>query len=122
MGLPTKARKAGKGASVITVNKDDFFHYTNFRILDSIGYPGAYRKFMLKRKEQGADWAVRMNEHVLSVQRSIKDLSILELFRFTKAPFSPPWTLQRALWRTHRTPCKRALSAAVRLLFLKLRT
>ena len=78
MGLPTKARKAGKGASVITVNKDDFFHYTNFRILDSIGYPGAYRKFMLKRKEQGADWAVRMNEHVLSVQRSIKDLSILE--------------------------------------------
>ena len=78
MGLPTKARKAGKGASVITVNKDDFFHYTNFRILDSIGYPGAYRKFMLKRKEQGADWAVRMNEHVLSVQHSIKDLSILE--------------------------------------------
>jgi len=62
----------------MVVNEEDFFHYTNFRILDSIGYPGAYRKFLLRRKDQGSEWAIKMNNHVVVVQHSIRELSILE--------------------------------------------
>ena len=39
---------------------------------------GSYRKFMIRRKEQGAEWAAKMNDHVVVVQHSIKELSILE--------------------------------------------
>jgi len=46
--------------------------------LDSIGYPGAYRKFLLKRKEQGAEWAQQMNGHVQGVQTALKELQQLE--------------------------------------------
>jgi hypothetical protein len=54
------------------------FHYVQFKILDSIGFPGAYRKFMLKRKEQGAPWAVQMGEHVAQVLAGVKELTLLE--------------------------------------------
>ena len=64
--------------SATVVHEDDFYHYVNFRILDSIGYPGAYRKFMIRRREQGADWAVKMNDHVVMVQHAVKELAILE--------------------------------------------
>lgn len=60
------------------VHEDDFYHYVNFRILDSIGYPGAYRKFMFRRRDQGSEWAVKMNDHVLMVQHAVKELAILE--------------------------------------------
>ena len=64
--------------SAAVIHEDDFFHYVNFRILDSIGYPGAYRKFMIRRRDQGAEWAVKMNDHVFMVQQAVKDLTILE--------------------------------------------
>ena len=53
---------------------DDFEHYINFRILDSIAYPGTYKKFMLARKEQDAPWAVEMAARVQTVQSAIHDL------------------------------------------------
>jgi hypothetical protein len=62
----------------ILMDEADMHQYVTFRILDSIGYPGAYRKFMIKRKEQGADWAVQMNLHVGRVQQALKELSLLE--------------------------------------------
>ena len=65
-------------AAKVLVHEEDMYQYVNFRVLDSIGYPGAYRKFMLKRKEQGAEWAVKMNEHVVGVQHALKELSLLE--------------------------------------------
>lgn len=65
-----------RSASVI--HEEDFYHYVNFRILDSIGYPGAYRKFMIRRRDQGAEWAIKMNDHVLMVQHAVKELAILE--------------------------------------------
>ena len=74
----TNTKNLSTSMMVMDVNKEDFNQYVNFRILDSVGYPGAYRKFMLKRKEQGAEWAVKMNAHVLTVQHSIKELSIIE--------------------------------------------
>ncbi len=74
-GGGNKHRHAG---TTMVVDEEDFFHYTNFRILDSIGYPGAYRKFLLRRKEQGSEWATKMNNHVIVVQHSIRELSILE--------------------------------------------
>ena len=46
------------GSTHMTVHKEDFYHYVNFRILDSIGYPGAYRKFMLCR------WDILMRNHI----------------------------------------------------------
>jgi hypothetical protein len=52
----------------------DFEGYIQFRILDSIAYPGTYKKFMLARKEQGVDWAIQMSQHVHTVQAAIKDL------------------------------------------------
>lgn len=64
--------------SAAIVHEDDFYHYVNFRILDSIGYPGAYRKFMIRRRDQGSEWAVKMNDHVVMVQHAVKELAILE--------------------------------------------
>ena len=67
-----------KPARSLPIDAEDVFQYASFRILDSIGYPGAYRKFMLKRREQGADWALQMNSHVQGVQGALKELSLLE--------------------------------------------
>lgn len=74
-GDPEPARTKSTSA---LVNQDDFHQYVNFKMLDSIGYPGAYRKFMLRRRDQGAGWAKKMNEHVAMVSHAIKELSILE--------------------------------------------
>ena len=60
------------------LEQEDFAAYVNFKILDTIGYPGAYRKFLLKRKDQGAGFAVKMNGHINSVQAGVKALSLLE--------------------------------------------
>jgi len=57
-----------------TVSVADFEGYIQFRILDSIAYPGTYKKFMLARKEQGVAWAVQMSTHVHSVQSAIREL------------------------------------------------
>jgi hypothetical protein len=70
--------EAGVIRSATVVREEDFIHYVNFRILDSIGYPGAYRKFMIRRRDQGAEWAMRMNDHVVMVQHAVKELAILE--------------------------------------------
>ena len=67
-----------KARTTLPIQEPTVFQYVNFRILDSIGFPGAYRKFMLKRKDQGAEWAIHMNEHVAQVQGAIKELSLLE--------------------------------------------
>lgn len=64
--------------AALSLDLDDFCAYINFKILDSIGYPGAYRKFLVKRKEQGADWAVQMNTRVAAVQAGIKSLCAIE--------------------------------------------
>jgi hypothetical protein len=85
--LSTKQKKAkasssvedsGKARSAAVVHEEDFYHYVNFRILDSIGYPGAYRKFMIRRRDQGVEWAIKMNDHVIMVQHAVKELAILE--------------------------------------------
>jgi hypothetical protein len=55
-----------------------FEGYVHFRILDSIGFPGAYKKFMLARKEQEAEWAVRMARQVQSVQAALRHLEAKE--------------------------------------------
>lgn len=34
----------------LVLDHEDFTAYVNYKMLDSIGYPGAYRKFLLKRK------------------------------------------------------------------------
>jgi hypothetical protein len=66
---------AGEGAGPpFTVSVADFEGYIQFRILDSIAYPGTYKKFMLARKEQGVAWAVQMSTHVHSVQSAIREL------------------------------------------------
>ena len=58
----------------VAVTVENFRHYIDFRILDSIGYPGTYKKFMLARKEQGIEWAVEMARHVQAVQTAINEL------------------------------------------------
>ena len=50
---------------------ENFKHYIDFRILDSIAYPGTYKKFMLARKEQGVEWAVEMAQHVQVLSRLV---------------------------------------------------
>jgi hypothetical protein len=74
---PAEPREEASRSATV-VREEDFYHYVNFRILDSIGYPGAYRKFMIRRRDQGAEWAVNMNDHVLMVQHAVKELAILE--------------------------------------------
>ena len=53
---------------------ENFRHYIDFRILDSIAYPGTYKKFMVARKEQGVEWAVEMAKHVQAVQSAFNDI------------------------------------------------
>ena len=74
----SKSNNATTSRSAAVIHEEDFYHYVNFRILDSIGYPGAYRKFMVRRRDQGADWAVKMNDHVIMVQYAVKELAFLE--------------------------------------------
>ena len=59
---------------LINVSVSDFEGYINFRILDSIAYPGTYKKFMLARKDQSVTWAVQMSQQVSAVQTAIRDL------------------------------------------------
>lgn len=70
------------------VTVENFRHYIDFRILDSIGYPGTYKKFMLARKEQGVEWAVEMARHVQAVQNAIHELEQKEQ-QLRASPLSP---------------------------------
>ena len=65
---------------LITVNVtvEEFQGYINFRVLDSIAYPGTYKKFMLARKEQDAAWAVCMSQQVQAVQNAMQELEAKE--------------------------------------------
>ena len=67
-----------KQRTALPMQELNVFHYVHFKILDSIGFPGAYRKFMIKRKDQGATWAVEMNEHIAHVHAAVKELTLLE--------------------------------------------
>ena len=60
------------------MSEADFVTYVQFRVLDSIGHPGTYRKFLLKMRDQGRDWAVEMNARVTAVQQGAKALVALE--------------------------------------------
>ena len=62
----------------IACTVEDFEGYINYRILDSIAYPGTYKKFMLARKEQEAAWAVRLSQQIQAVQHSMQELEIKE--------------------------------------------
>ena len=59
-------------ADPITI--ENFKNYIEFRILDSIAYPGTYKKFMAARKEQGVEWAIDMSKHVQAVQTGVADI------------------------------------------------
>lgn len=78
LGQATMTGEGVASRTAAVVREEDFYHYVNFRILDSIGYPGAYRKFMIRRRDQGIEWAVKMNDHVIMVQHAVKELAILE--------------------------------------------
>ena len=56
------------------VTVENFKNYIEFRILDSIAYPGTYKKFMAARKEQGVEWAIDMSKHVQAVQTGVADI------------------------------------------------
>jgi hypothetical protein len=56
------------------VTLENFKNYIDFRILDSIAYPGTYKKFMAARKDQGVEWAVEMSKHVHAVQSAFADV------------------------------------------------
>jgi hypothetical protein len=56
------------------VTVENFKNYIDFRILDSIAYPGTYKKFMAARKEQGVEWAIEMSKHVQAVQAAFTDV------------------------------------------------
>lgn len=58
----------------IQVTSDDFEKYTEFKILDSVAYPGTYKKFLMTRKEQEADWAISMTRKISKVQSAMRDL------------------------------------------------
>lgn len=57
------------------VTEEDFFRYVRFRMLDNIGIPGVYKRFMHSRKEQQVEWAVATSSSVAAVQNAIKELS-----------------------------------------------
>ena len=64
--------------NTVKVTIDEFRGYIKFRILDSIAYPGTFKKFMLARKEQDAEWAVSMVQQVQGVQSAIQELELKE--------------------------------------------
>ena len=55
-----------------------FEGYVRFRILDAIGAPGHYRRFLQARKEHGVEWAVTMSERVQAVQAALQALDVKE--------------------------------------------
>lgn len=62
----------------VPLSKEDIEAYIRFKILDSIAYPGTYKKFMLARKDQGLEWAILMTQHIHNVQHAMKDLELKE--------------------------------------------
>ena len=60
------------------VQLEDFVVYVRYRLLDSIGLPGGYKRFLTARKDQKAPWALEMCAHVQSVQSAVKELAQLE--------------------------------------------
>jgi hypothetical protein len=56
------------------ITVENFKNYIEFRILDSIAYPGTYKKFMAARKEQGVEWAIEMSKHVQAAQTGFADI------------------------------------------------
>jgi len=60
------------------LTKEDVESYIRFKILDSIAYPGTYKKFMLARKDQGLQWAVDMVQHIHNVQQAMRELEMQE--------------------------------------------
>ncbi len=67
---------------------DDFEGYIHYRVLDSIAYPGTYKKFMLARKDQEAEWAVRLSRQIQAVQSCLQALEIKEQ-ELHGSPLSP---------------------------------
>ena len=68
------AQPPHRAAQQPCVTIENFKNYIDFRILDSIAYPGTYKKFMIARKEQGVEWAIDMAQHVQAVQNAIHEL------------------------------------------------
>ena len=62
----------------ISLTIQDLEAYIQFKILDSIAYPGTYKKFMMARKDQGVDWANTMFKCIQVVTTAIKDLEAKE--------------------------------------------
>jgi hypothetical protein len=62
----------------VAATVDDFEGYIHYRVLDSIAYPGTYKKFMLARKDQEADWALRLSRQIQAVQSALQALEIKE--------------------------------------------
>ena len=60
------------------VTEEDFSGYVKFRILESVGQPGAYRRFMHTRREQRLAWAVRMSACIHNVTSALKALATHE--------------------------------------------
>jgi hypothetical protein len=60
------------------VQLEDFVVYIRFRLLDCIGQPWCYKRFLTARKEQKAPWAVQMSAHVQNVQTALRELVQLE--------------------------------------------
>ena len=56
----------------------DFEGYIRFRILDSIAYPGTYKKFLFARRDQEAAWALAMAKQVQAVQGAMQELELKE--------------------------------------------
>jgi len=54
----------------------DFLGYISFKMLDTLGTPGSYKKFMMARREHKAPWALTMHASVAAVQQAIKDLLV----------------------------------------------
>ena len=76
MSVAAESSQSGmQKSSRIPVTEDDFVRYVRFRMLDNIGIPGVYKRFMHSRKEQQVEWAVTMSASVGAVQNAIKDLA-----------------------------------------------
>ena len=55
-----------------------FEGFLKARVLDAIGTPGHYRRFLQARKEHGVEWAVTMCERVQTVQNALQELDAKE--------------------------------------------
>ena len=52
----------------------NFSSYVLFRVLDSLGSPGSYRRFLSIKKDQSNSFAVDMFNHVQAVQAALQEL------------------------------------------------